>query len=128
MVGVVALIAVAVLANLLWFQGVRFAAERRVVTAPSGQRYDILVNREDVMPYTRAEALMNLYANIPIAMALIRHRRRQEPWAWAVRVRPSPYRGYSDLLHESAPDQTAAEERAAAIEEDIAGGRLSWPE
>ena len=126
-VGVVGVVVVAVLANLLWFQGVRFAAHCRTTTAPDGERYDILVNREGVGPYTRGEALLNLYANIPIAVAMIRHRRRG-PWLWAVRVRRWPFRSYPDLMHEVVRSPSAAEARASVIEHDISNGVLRWPE
>lgn len=119
-------IALALVTNAVWAVSIRFAAEREDVEAPSGHRYAVLVNRDGVMLYTRRAAWANLYSIWPTVVALLRHGRR--PWRWVVRVRPSTFAGYDDLVCEKFDTRDAAATRAAEIVELLAGGQTLWPD
>jgi len=95
---------------------------------PDGRWYDVLTHREGVMLYTKTAAYTNAYSVLPTAVALIRRRMRAEPWSWAVIVRPSPFRGYKNLLHEVYGDRDTAHRRAVDVSSAIKQGARLWPD
>ncbi|MEY2423109.1 MAG: hypothetical protein QOI95_3176 [Acidimicrobiaceae bacterium] len=112
----------------LWITSIRLAADLEQVQAPDGRWYDVLANREGVMLYTRSAAYLNAYSVLPTAIALLRHRVSGKPWRWSVIVRPSPFRGYKDLLHELYADRETAGQRVAELSQSLERGVRSWPE
>jgi hypothetical protein len=126
-VGIVVLIVLVVVANSLWAVSIRYAADIRQVEAPNGHSYDVLVHRDGVMLYSRNSAYANVYSVGPAAVAVLRHWFRRQPWRWAVTVRPSPFRGYRDLLREVFDNEAGARNRSERVIAVIEDGKTLWP-
>lgn len=123
---IIALVLLVLAANGLWLLSIRYAAERKKVESPGGNRYDVLVHRQGVMLYTKAAGVANLYSLLPTVIALVR-RWRRGPWRWTVTVRVSPFAGNPDLLHEEYGTVEDARRRASAIEAAVSAGNQMWP-
>ena len=119
--GIAAVAIVGGLLYWLWFMSIRVSAERRRVSSPSSQSYDIFVNREGVAIYGRSTAILRLDASMTVASALLRHR-RGDPWRWAVTVRDSGVWRDTPLVHEVFQDRPAAQGRAEELARSVAAG------
>jgi len=119
--GIALLVLLVVVSNSLWVLSIRYAAERATVRPTDHEPLDVLVHREGVMLYTRKAGWANGYTVFPTAVALGRHWWRR-PWRWVVRVRPAPFPGQADLVHETFDSETEAQARADCFVEAIEAG------
>lgn len=124
------IVVLVLLAGLIyWFQ-LHFAAEKQVALTPGGREFDVLVHREGVYPQTRSDVLLGLTTVLPALFSVIRNRGKR--WSWAVTVRKRTAAvglGYGPpVAHEVFDDLEVARRRADLLAQEIAEGRVDWAE